>query len=137
MALEWTAGNSNIFIRPMCFSQPGYIHDGHTHNFDHTAIVFNNTIRAEAEFPDGRKVEQDFTGPTHFLVDANVKHRLQNIAPTLAEVIAVVDAMTPDEMRAELIRLKTAPTQAWCVYAHRDPQGEVTERNIGWGKSYV
>lgn len=141
MALEWTAGKSNIFIRPMCFTRPGYIHDGHEHEFDHTVIYANQPIRAEAEFADGSKLEQDFQpkddGLGHFLIDANVKHRLRNMRPSDEEIVQSVDAMSPEQMRAELIRMKSRPLVAWCVYGHRDPQGEVLQRDIGWSKAYA
>lgn len=133
----WTAGKSNIFIREMNFEQPGYLHDGHHHEHDHTAIVFNHTLRAEAEFEDGTKHEEDFTGPAHFLIDANVKHRLRSTQPTHAEAITAVEAMTPDQMRAELIKIRCAPMKAWCVYGHRDPQGVSVQRNSGWSRAYA
>lgn len=134
--LIWQADKSNIFIRPMCFARARMLHDGHTHHFDHTVVVHTGAVRATVRFLDGREHTEDFRAPAHFLIDAELTHKITCIRPTDAEVIQAVEAMSPDQMRAELIRLKTVPTQAWCVYAHRDPQGEVIQRNIGWDRAY-
>lgn len=134
--LIWEASKSNIRIRPMNFARARVLHDGHTHFFDHTAVIHTGAVRATVRFLDGRTYTEDFHAPAHFLIDAELTHQITCIRPTDAEVIAAVEAMSPDQMRAELIRLKTQPTQAWCVYAHRDPQGEIIQRNIGWSRAY-
>lgn len=108
MAAEWISGN--IFIRRHCFSAVGEGIDGHTHNFDHTSIVFTGAVHVKAETPDGRIIEQDFRAPSHFLVKADVKHQITAIEPG---------------------------TQFWCVYSHRDPQARITQEYDGWEAAYT
>lgn len=106
--MEWTSGN--IYIRPNQLPSKGDRVDGHTHNFDHTTIVFKGAVHVRATLPDGRVIERDFTAPSHFLVRADVAH----------EITAL-----------------TENTEFWCVYAHRTPQGDVVQENVGWGPGYV
>jgi quercetin dioxygenase-like cupin family protein len=53
---------------------------------------------------------QVFRAPSHFLVRAGVRH----------EITALEDNTT-----------------FWCVYSHRDAQGDVVQTNEGWMRSYV
>lgn len=102
---EWISGN--IFIRP----NPGKAGDvigGHTHNFDHTTIVFRGAVKVEATTPDGRVRVQEFRAPAHFLVKAEVKH----------EITFLEDG------------------EFWCVYSHRDPQARISEVYEGWMEGY-
>lgn len=101
--MEWVSGN--IFIRPMKFAKAGEKRPGHTHNFDHTTIVFKGAVKVRATLPDGRQIERDFAAPSHFLVKAEVVH----------EITALAD-----------------DTEAWCVYAHRNAQGDVVQEFTGW-----
>ena len=101
--MEWVSGN--IFIRPMKFAKAGEKREGHKHNFDHTTIVFKGAVHVSAKLPDGRVIERDFRAPAHFLVKAEVEHEISALA---------------DE------------TEAWCVYAHRTPQGDVVQDYTGW-----
>lgn len=115
--MEWISGN--IFIRPNQLPKAGDKTDGHTHNFDHTTIVFSGRVRVIARKPglDGQLIEiadRCFGGPDdhgrHFLVKANVHH----------EIVALEDN-----------------TEYWCVYSHRTPQGEVSQANTGWQDAYT
>ena len=116
--MEWISGN--ILIRPNALPVVGDKVDGHTHNFDHTTIVFKGRVNVKAwkALPDGAKGEfladRNFGGPDdisrHFLVKANVLHEITALEPN---------------------------TEFWCVYSHRDPQGDVTQVNTGWGEAYV
>lgn len=105
--MEWISGN--IFIRPMRLNAGGEI-EGHTHNFDHTTIVIRGRWKITAELPDGRRIEREFAAGSHALVKAGVKHGLQ--------------ALEDD-------------SEAWCVYAHRTPQGDVTQEYQGWHEAYL
>ena len=105
---EWVSGN--IFIRPSGVLQAGEGPDGHAHNFDHTTIVFTGAVRVVATLPNGAKIERDFEAPGHFLVRADVRH----------DIKALRDG-----------------TQFWCVYSHRNPQGDVVQHFDGWGDAYV
>lgn len=81
---------------------------GHTHNFDHTTIVFRGAVHVEATTPDGRQIVADFRAPAHFLVKADVLHK--------------ITALEDD-------------SEAWCVYSHRTPQGDVVQVYTGWEKA--
>lgn len=105
--MEWISGN--IFIRPNENLPKGSIVQGHKHNFDHTTIVFRGKVHVKAVLPDGTIKERDFEAPSHFLVRADVEH----------EIEALVD-----------------DTTYWCVYSHRNPQGEICEENQGWSEGY-
>lgn len=106
--MEWISGN--IFIRPMKFAKTGDKVDGHTHRFDHTTVVFKGAVRVRAKLPSGQMIERAFAAPSHFLVKADVEH----------EITATEDN-----------------TEAWCVYAHRDAQGEVVQQYTGWDAGYT
>jgi len=106
--MEWQSGN--VFIRPNTLKIAGEFTDGHEHNFDHTTIVFTGSVRVEAVYPDGKTRTQEFYAPAHFLVKAHAHHK----------IIALEDN-----------------TVFWCVYSHRNAQGEVTTQNIGWTAAYV
>lgn len=103
---EWISGN--VFIRPNV-GKKGEKIDGHTHNFDHTTIVFKGSVHVKAKLPDGRIREGTFTAPDHFLVRANIHH----------EITFLEDG-----------------TIFWCVYSHRDAQGRITQVRTGWEASY-
>ncbi len=104
---EWISGN--IFIRPNELTHKGASVNGHKHNFDHTTIVFKGAVHVKGTLPNGNVIERDFKAPAHFLVKADVEH----------EITALED-----------------DTVFWCVYSHRDPQGEVSVDNTGWSRAY-
>lgn len=101
--------SGNIFIRPSGVLAKGATIDGHTHNFHHTTIVFAGSVRVEATTPDGRTISRDFKAPDSFLVLKDVAHR----------ITALEDG-----------------TVYWCVYAHRTPEGEVTQEYAGYEDAY-
>jgi len=112
---EWVSGN--IFIRPMRLMKAGDSIQGHTHNFDHTTIVFSGAVRIEATLPDGTKIDRvfksprpDWAGVSHALIKAEVTHKITALEGN---------------------------TIAWCVYAHRDAQGEVWQEYNGWQDAYT
>lgn len=100
---EWISGN--IFIRPNVLPKAGEKLDGHKHNFDHTTIVFKGSVHVRATLPDGRIVEREYNAPSHFLVRKDVEH----------VITATADG-----------------TLFWCVYSHRDAQGDVVQEMTGW-----
>lgn len=104
---EWVSGN--IFIRPNRLEKAGDRVDGHTHNFDHTTIVYTGAVTVKATLPDGTTVEKVFSAPSHFLVRANVTH----------EITALEDE-----------------TVCWCVYSHRNAQAQIVEYYDGWAPAY-
>ena len=106
--MEW--GSGNIFIRPMRQEEAGkLLADGHEHNFDHTFILFTGRARIEATLPDGRVIVEELTAPAHRLIRRDVHHKITATAPF---------------------------TEGWCVYAHRTPQGEVSQTYTGWMGAY-
>ena len=110
--MEFISGN--IFIRPMTFDRVGAVVDGHEHNFDHTTYVVRGAVRIEALADDDtvlRAIEKRASdGYNWALIRAGVKHR--------------ITALTDDAL-------------AHCIYAHRDPQGEVVQEWEGWEPAYV
>lgn len=118
--MEWISGS--IFIRPMGPFEPGQQVDGHAHRFDHTTIFFNGRWLARRARPavgpggeniwvEDARVERE--GPFHLLIEAGCQHSFT--------FIGAADG---------------APGEAWCVYSHRNPQGEVSEAYTGWDKAY-
>jgi len=105
--VEWVSGN--VFIRPNALPRAGDAVQGHTHNHDHTTIVFKGAVHVRAVLPNGAVIERDFTAPAHFLVRADVEH----------EITALAD-----------------DTVFWCVYAHRTAQGDVVQTATGWEEAY-
>lgn len=103
----------NIYIRPNEDMKKGQTIQGHKHNFDHTSFVTDGAVHVKAKLADGRVVERDFGKGfpyRHFLVLAGVEH----------EITALEDG-----------------TNFYCIYSHRNSQGEITEYQTGWGLAYV
>ena len=101
--MEWQSGN--VFIRPNTLAKAGDKTDGHTHNFDHTTIIFKGSVRITAKLPNGGKIIREAAAPAHFLIKAEVSH----------EIEALEDG-----------------TVYWCIYSHRTPQGDVVQQYDGW-----
>ena len=106
--MEWISGN--VFIRPNRLEKAGDKSGGHTHNFDHTTIFFRGSFRVNATLPSGVALQREFTAPAHCLIRADVMH----------EIVALVD-----------------DSEFWCVYSHREPQGDVSLVNTGWDAAYT
>lgn len=104
---EWI--NGNIYIRSNKLAKAGDKVEGHTHNFDHTTIVFKGAVHVLAKLPNGATIERRFgegqDHGRHCLIKAEVEH----------EITALVD-----------------DTEFWCVYSHRTPQGEISQVWTGW-----
>jgi hypothetical protein len=112
---EWatiSGVHGNIFIRPNERMHKGQVIQGHKHNFDHTSFVTDGAVHVKAFLPDGTVLERDFGRGyqfRHFLVLAGVEH----------EITALED-----------------DTNFYCIYAHRNAQGEVVEEQTGWHGAY-
>jgi hypothetical protein len=126
---EWASGN--VYIRTMGAGrfglEVGEVISGHTHNFDHTSIFFNGRwkVKRWSKLVDGAGTEQESwvivpgdeferDGPFHLLIHAGCKHEFTYLG-------------SPDGM----------PGRAWCVYSHRNPQGEVVDNWNGWSPAYT
>ncbi len=106
--MEWVSGN--VFIRANKLRATGDLTQGHKHNFDHTLIVFKGAIKITATLPNGNIVEREAQAPAHFLIRADVIHK----------IVATVEN-----------------TEYWCVYSHRDHQGDVIQNYDGWSEAYT
>lgn len=107
MSREWASGN--LYIRPSFKLPKGHTTHTHRHNFDHTTIVWEGAIHVKEIIDDEITREQDFKRSEFFLVKANAKH----------EITVLEDGTT-----------------YWCVYAHRNPQGEIVQEYDGWFPAY-
>lgn len=110
--MEFASGN--IFIREMLLQKQGDVVEGHTHNFDHTTYVVRGSVLIEALDADGKvtqsAVKRASEGHNWVLIKATVCHR----------ITALEDH-----------------SLAHCIYAHRDPQGEVTQTYTGWTEAAI
>jgi hypothetical protein len=100
--------SGNVFIRKNK-GKVGDVVDGHTHNFDHTTIFHVGAFHVKAKLPNGTVIERDFVAPSHCLIRSDVEHEITF----------------------------TADGEFWCVYSHRNAQGEVVQEDNGWGAAYV
>lgn len=97
--------SGNIFIRPNALLPKGHIIHGHKHKFDHTTIVFTGSVHVKRINEDGTITEKDFTAPSHFLTKAWIEHEITSLQDD---------------------------TTYWCVFSHRNAQGEVVQEWDGW-----
>ena len=108
--MEYVQGN--IFIREMRFDKAGQIVDGHAHNFDHTTYVAHGAALIEALADDDSVlrsvVKRASDGFNFVLIAAGVRHRITALEPSVLH----------------------------CIYAHRNPQGDVVEHYDGWMRGY-
>src|SRR5665213_2438264 len=97
--------SGNIFIRPNALLPKGYFIEGHKHLFDHTTIVFTGSVHVKRINLDETVTEEDFKSPSHFLVKAGVSHEITSLEDD---------------------------TTYWCVFSHRNAQGDVVQEWDGW-----
>ncbi len=105
--------SGNVFIREMRFQKAGDVVEGHKHNFAHTTYVARGALRIERLEGDEvvQSVEKRATdGRNWVLIKAGVCHR-----------ITALDDQSIGH----------------CIYAHRNPQGDVVQEYDGWDDSYV
>jgi quercetin dioxygenase-like cupin family protein len=96
-------------MRRNWMTEKGDVVDGHAHNFDHVTLVIKGSIHVKFTLPDGREGEHDFAAGEFVTIKAKVLHK--------------ITALEDD-------------TLFYCVYAHRDPQGRVTQEYNGWLEAY-
>jgi hypothetical protein len=109
--VEFVAGN--IFVRPMTFAKRGDVVQGHAHNFDHTTFALFGSVRVVALLPNGERQEVDLR---------------QSEFPGDRRVYALIKA----GVQHEITCTSEGGAECWCVYSHRDPQGEVVQEWTGW-----
>ena len=133
--VEWISGN--VFIRPQNLPDAGRKVVGHRHNFDHTTIVFSGSVNVKAVLPDGQVVDRNFSAPSHFLVKADVEHEITAIHPSEEEARSEIAKLSRYEIEQRLVAYMAQPTQFWCVYSHRTPQGDIVQEWTGWEPAVV
>jgi len=109
----------NIYVRPSHLVQMGDRIQGHTHNFDHTTFILKGGVHCKATLPDGRVIERDFWALGHPNNSVNTPGYCLIRKDVLHEFTALED-----------------DTYMLCVYAHRNPQGEVVQQYTGWPDAY-
>lgn len=106
--------SGNIYVRQMVLAKDGDIIDGHGHNFDHTTYIPRGGARFDllGETDEVLKtvVKRATDGYNFILIRAGVRHRI---------------TATEDN------------TLLHCVYAHRNPQGDIVQEYDGWTPAYV
>ena len=95
---EFVSGN--VFIRKIRYPAAGGVTHGHRHNFDHTTLFLKGTVRVRLVEPSGIAHEITVVAPDHMLVRAEVEHEITSL---------------------------TDDVEFWCVYSHRDAQGNVVQ----------
>jgi quercetin dioxygenase-like cupin family protein len=100
----------NLFIRPNVGFTKGQIMGGHKHNFDHVTFLTRGSWRIRI-LNDDQTVRQEVTKVafSFVLIKAGAIHELE----------ALEDH-----------------SDFYCVYAHRDPQGQVTQEYTGWDDAH-
>lgn len=99
----------NIFVRPNHLENVGDCMEGHEHNFDHVSFVTSGAALAEGKSPDGTVKKVTVRAGGYVLIRKEVHHKFTALEPN---------------------------TIVLCVYAHRTPQGEVSEEYTGWDRAY-
>lgn len=125
----------NVFIREMRFERAGDVVNGHAHAFDHTTYVARGAVRIEqlretkaaiyAELRPG-EVFPKVLVPAEYEVARSVEKRASdgyNFVLIKAGVIHRLTALEDNSL-------------GHCIYAHRNPQGEVVEAYDGWAPAY-
>jgi quercetin dioxygenase-like cupin family protein len=109
---EFVSGN--IFIREMRFELAGDVVQGHKHNFDHTTYVARGALKVEKLDEQGSVlksvVKRAGDGYNWVLIQKDDIHR----------ITALEDGSI-----------------GHCIYAHRNPQGEIVAEYDGWQPAYM
>lgn len=102
----------NVFIRPHGPWESGWKIPGHRHTFDHVTVCFHGAIsikRDDGEVIELKSPRPGYEGPSHALIVAGAEHEITTLEPD---------------------------TIFWCVYSHRNAQGEVVQQTEGFTKAY-
>lgn len=153
---EFVSGN--VFIRKMEAQDgfaPGHVVAGHSHNFDHTTILFTGKWRIRKWIPavreDGSAVldsdaapmwllvnDMEREGPWHLLIEAKARHEFTFLGFTVPDWMeSYLNQLPYEAMIAFREQYNKSLGKGWCIYSHRSPQGDVTEYETGWGPAYV
>ena len=104
---EWAVGN--IYVRENLGNQ-GDVVDGHSHNFDHCTMCMRGAIRVKRKDTGRTVVLRAASGDSlvrrsALLIEAGVEHEIEFLEDG---------------------------SVFWCVYSHRNPQGEIVQTYTGW-----
>lgn len=135
----------NIFVRTGTIA-PGEQIVGHEHNFDHVTYCSVGRIRILGVDRDGTEYETVIEAGQYALVRADVQHTLINEPGLPKEAKSILDSVLAEltdkfpgaaELVAELVSRHLAVHAHYhCIYAHREPQGDVVQRYTGWPEAY-
>ena len=107
--MEFACGN--IFIRAGMLQKQGQFMEGHQHHFDHVTYCTSGRLKIVRTSPDGRTDTRELSpGELPVLIKAEYTHHIE----------ALEDY-----------------SGYHCIYAHRTPQGEVTQQFTGWMDAYT
>lgn len=99
---------ANIGIRAMTFGAVGDSTDLHHHFFAHTLYCVKGSLLAEVL--DGEPLRQVLKPGDSVVIEANLRHR----------VTALLEG-----------------SEGHCIFAHRNPQGEVVQQYTGWDYAHL
>lgn len=148
---EWDSGN--IRIRPTMLPEPGRELEWHYHPFAHTGFHFTGAARGKVRLKDGTIYSQDFysrqlsfimhklgrdmsANESHSLIYPNTDHTFEAIQPTKVKALEMIAHLDEAGVRDLLAEVISMPSTVWCTFAHRDPQGQIIQNNIGWHHAY-
>jgi hypothetical protein len=102
----------NIFVRTCDVLQnKGGRIDGDQHKFDHVTIILRGAVHAVKKKPDGTvMIDRRIDAPASLMIEADMLHSFESLEDG---------------------------TTAWCVYAHRTPQGDAVQQYNGWTDAYA
>lgn len=103
----------NLYVRPNLMAK-GQIIEGHAHNFDHMSYCTHGAVRVSVLDAEGAVTATRVVAARErhnwVLIRAGVCHRIE----------ALEDGTKFD-----------------CIYAHREPGGDVVQEYTGWDAAYV
>lgn len=129
----------NVLVRPNWLEKAGDRIVGHAHNFDHCTVAIAGRIRVSKLEPDAagdvHQLERGTDPVTGELFERECRYRVvrtweRSIADRLPFVTIYAGVF-------HLIEALEDNSGFLCVYAHRNPQGEITQHYDGWERAYV
>ena len=120
----------NIYFRMNVLRYAGDKIDGHHHNFPHATFFWSGEFLLRARKAGAPLCEEDITSP-----DIRLRARKAGVLLCEEDIIAPDIRLILPDIDHEIIA-KTDNCLFLCVYAHRDPQGNVIQRCEGYSAAY-